>query len=341
MVLQLSGVANSHTTTSLCYSVLVLLITVACVGVSMAMSSQEEGQIFWNLYTACHSLGVFFSVLCLIQRRAQVYAPGSQNPLEVYARKFDFLAEWWALSVWRFVTAASVWGLMVLPKALLVTWLSGSCSPELCEAPESILPFVAFVAISFLLAAQSYYQMHICCGLELAIDKFCWRFFEDPDLPRCISEWNMLQAILRRTANTIDASFLALNTAVLATLLLTGAEVVGGVGGPFLSSGGSRLSCMLSWLCSVLLPMSLVFYTVFRAAAISEKCSHVPSLINSWTFEDHQIDHDRQYVVQYITHSAAGFYVKGVRLNAVMALKLTYLVGVIVFTLVTQSMLKR
>lgn len=41
--------------------------------------------------------------------------------------------------------------------------------------------------------------------------------------------------------------------------------------------------------------------------------------------------------MQYVMHSVAGFHIKGVRLNALWALKLLYLFGVLVFSLLTQS----
>jgi len=68
----------------------------------------------------------------------------------------------------------------------------------------------------------------------------------------------------------------------------------------------------------------------------------VPALVNSWMLSEgcRQIDHERQYIVQYISNSAAGFYVKGVRLSTVMALKLTSFLMVTIFTLGAQSILE-
>merc|ERR1712107_374078 len=89
--------------------------------------------------------------------------------------------------------------------------------------------------------------------------------------------------------------------------------------------------CTALWCGWVLPPVSLFLYTLFRAATVTEKCSRVPALLNSWRFGESEVDHGRQHLVQYITHSAAGFYVKGVRLNAYMALKLTYLLMTVMF----------
>jgi len=68
-----------------------------------------------------------------------------------------------------------------------------------------------------------------------------------------------------------------------------------------------------------------------KAASVTEKCSRVPALINSMMAEDgNHIDHERQYLVTYITHSDAGFYVKGSRFTAAMLVKCCYLLGTII-----------
>ena len=75
-----------------------------------------------------------------------------------------------------------------------------------------------------------------------------------------------------------------------------------------------------------------------RAAAVTEKASRVSPLVNSWTFEDgrHEtlpdwMDLDRQYVVQYINQSEAGFYIQGVRLRFFQVSKMCYYFAVILF----------
>merc|ERR1719210_1173034 len=124
---------------------------------------------------------------------------------------------------------------------------------------------------------------------------------EDFDVQRGITEWNVLQAILRRSAQTIDSCFLTMNTTVLATLLLTGVEVLHGKRS---SLQPDRNDCCTYLKYGWALPqMFVVLYTVFRAATVTEKCSRVPALINSWMIEESQLYQGRQYIVQYITNS--------------------------------------
>ena len=58
-------------------------------------------------------------------------------------------------------------------------------------------------------------------------------------------------------------------------------------------------------------PLLLMVFCLFRAAAVTEKCSRAPALVNSLVVEEDVMDDARQYLVQYIEHSAAGFYIKG------------------------------
>merc|ERR1711972_231564 len=88
------------------------------------------------------------------------------------------------------------------------------------------------------------------------------------------------------------------------------------------------------WVVRLLSPLPLASSAAMvfvHAAAVTEKCSRMPSLVNSLTVEGRNIDRDRQYVVEFIANSTAGFYVKGVRLTAFMVMKLSYLCGAVVF----------
>jgi len=199
---------------------------------------------------------------------------------------------------------------------------------------------VIYAYLQGLFGALMYCQLHISCALEIAVDMYCVRFFDDRYLPSGIMEWNVLQAMLRRSARTVEMCFLALNTAVLGLLMLTGVQVVDSGLEVVLDprEPGGQIAAL--WCAWVLPPVGLVFFTVFSAAAVTEKCNRVPSLVNSWHFGESEPDRDRPYIVQHIAQSAAGFYVKGVRLSTVVPMKLTYLFGLLAFTLLSRSILR-
>merc|ERR1712107_790978 len=89
----------------------------------------------------------------------------------------------------------------------------------------------------------------------------------------------------------------------------------------------------------VLVPTSLTILilvrALFSAAAVTDKCLAVPSLINSLTSGE-RIDEERQYVVQYIVNSAAGFYVFGVRMTTAIAMKTIYFCGGVALAVATR-----
>ena len=94
--------------------------------------------------------------------------------------------------------------------------------------------------------------------------------------------------------------------------------------------------------------MIAFLYTMMRAAAVTEKANRVSPLVNSWTFEEKDepgefrneqewMDLERQYLVQYINQSEAGFYVQGVKIRTFQVTKLCYYLGAILFAIVSQS----
>jgi len=83
----------------------------------------------------------------------------------------------------------------------------------------------------------------------------------------------------------------------------------------------------------------------FMAAAVTEKCVRLPSLVNSLNFVQDQMQNSsfstKHYLIEYIIHSAAGFYVFDVRLTTSMALKAAHLGCVVAFGLATKILTSR
>merc|ERR1712107_385915 len=90
------------------------------------------------------------------------------------------------------------------------------------------------------------------------------------------------------------------------------------------------------WLLLSVSLLALVDARLFLwAAEVTEKCARVPPLVNSLSFGV-DVDPQRHYLVEYVAYSAAGFYVKEVRLTAAMALKLAYISGLVAFGVLTK-----
>lgn len=89
------------------------------------------------------------------------------------------------------------------------------------------------------------------------------------------------------------------------------------------------------------LPYVLVVCGVLRvfaaAAAVTDKCMRVPALINSLSFGP-GTERERHHLVEYISHSAAGFYICDVRLTLGMVAKFLYVWSVICFGFVGREL---
>merc|ERR1712216_294247 len=159
----------------------------------------------------------------------------------------------------------------------------------------------------------------------IMVETFCCRVHSRLEVVDTGHEGNILQAILLKASTTVEyLLFVLQGTAVVAGLL--------GV----VDALHSEVSLM-GLLPGALLVVAIV-YMLFFAAHVSDSCSRVPRLINSLSFGEGTED-ARKDVVEYILHSQAGFYVFNVRITTSMALKFTYLWGVVVFGLATKATL--
>eukprot|EP00913_Durusdinium_trenchii_P026709 g25058.t1 len=180
-----------------------------------------------------------------------------------------------------------------------------------CSAIPVTRTDILFLCIGFRVAAVAYCQLHICSGLELSIDSFCFNFFKQKDIEQAIEEWNMVQANLRQVSNQLSASFFLTAASCLTSLLLLAEQTLRD-------------------------PSSL-------QEIVTEKASRVGPLVNSWQLQTDEdtatssMDTERQYLVQYINQSQAGFFMKGVRINGFDVQKMIYYSAALTFTLVSRS----
>jgi len=139
-------------------------------------------------------------------------------------------------------------------------------------------------------------------------------------------------AMLRRVAAAVENCFLATQTAVIfAVLCLAGRLVTMTITMTTDSADVDNVATTIRFYVPVLVSAFATVVLFAKAASVTEKCSKLPSLVNSVVLEeDKHIDHERQYLVSYIMHSDAGFYVKGSRFTAAMLAKFCYLLGTII-----------
>jgi len=183
--------------------------------------------------------------------------------------------------------------------------------------------------------------------LDNMVDQYCMLCFQGVRCDRAVYVWNLLQALLRHVAKSMENCLVCLQVSIMFAFLWLLSRFVDAL--TKLSSESlmqqfammkhqgilsSTIFALISLL--VMVPSSLVIFV--KAASVSEECSRVPALINSLvTQPEKKMNLERQYIVTFIVNSDAGFYVKGVRLTAAIVMKMSYLFGAIVCTLGTTA----
>eukprot|EP00747_Dinoflagellata_sp_TGD_P090025 gnl/TRDRNA2_/TRDRNA2_164545_c0_seq1.p1 gnl/TRDRNA2_/TRDRNA2_164545_c0~~gnl/TRDRNA2_/TRDRNA2_164545_c0_seq1.p1 ORF type:complete len:252 (+),score=62.56 gnl/TRDRNA2_/TRDRNA2_164545_c0_seq1:95-757(+) len=209
---------------------------------------------------------------------------------------------------------------------------------------SDVLSFACFFFGSLVFTALTMYQLYVYSMLGTMVDRFCLKFMEESDNAIAMVEWNIIQAMLRSVTGAFDSCFLTTQTTALVALLVSAVQMmqVQWLEGTIDESpqGIVHVAMMLVPPAVLALSGGTVFFT---AAAVTEKCSRVPALVNSMLLDgvDDDVElmlywHERQCVVQYIMNSAAGFYIKEVRLTASVALKLAYTTGLCFFAVLTK-----
>jgi len=239
--------------------------------------------------------------------------------LQAYAFQQEFSAQWerrvrfdkWLIFfVWLLATAAQC---SAAPSY-------GLEFPSLTRAAHTF----AFAIASGILLWLVFFMLYVCRALALMVDTFCSRVVDSPDLPTTLDEWNVLQAVLRKTSAAIEHCFVILQLVMVFTMPLLLADLY------MLGANHGTIAGLLPSICV----LCGVLRTFTLAASITDKCTRVPALINTLSFGQ-GTDRDRQHTVDYIVSSAAGFYVCDVRLNMAMAFKFMYGWSVIAFGLMT------
>lgn len=283
------------------------------------------------LASFCYMAGIAASIWMLRRRDIQELLKDDESSLDMYARQAGFITVWRRKSRKQFIKATGCLIFLCVSRCLAYVQAPVS-SNELIQTSTFCFASIGLIAVTYL-------QLHILKGLELAIDSFAVNFFREMDFEKAMAEWNVLQAMLRHVSTKLSGSLLMLGVSsgssilYLIELSFVRTDVAGGFG------------FILQHLWS-LPPIILFLYTMMRAAAVTEKASRVSPLVNSWTFEDSKgelqedqgwMDLERQYLVQYINQSEAGFYVQGVKIRNFQVTKMCYYLGAVLFAIVSQS----
>jgi len=170
----------------------------------------------------------------------------------------------------------------------------------------------------------TYCMLFMCRALTVMVDTFGCRVADNPDLAEAMHQWNVLQAVVRKACGTIERCFVV--------LMLTAVIMVPALIADFFVLNSDR-SAIPTLIPGMVITIG-IFRMLFMAAAVTDKCTRVPALVNALSFGDGTY-RMKQHLVEYIVNSAAGFYVCDVRMTTEMTLKFMYTWSIVVFGIST------
>eukprot|EP00812_Abedinium_dasypus_P016114 NODE_980_length_1281_cov_650.845840.p1 GENE.NODE_980_length_1281_cov_650.845840~~NODE_980_length_1281_cov_650.845840.p1 ORF type:complete len:333 (-),score=118.65 NODE_980_length_1281_cov_650.845840:268-1128(-) len=263
-------------------------------------------------------------LLCDSPCRARQKSITIRFALQRFARSHKYEDLWWRLSKRQLVRITLFWGCTIFCRLYF---------EHSFEDADEILAFAGFSMVSGLFAAVAFYHLHNCVGLELMIDQFSLRFVNAGDeIAESTAMWSLTHVLLRRTAHSLEDSILALQTSVLPAVVLAGVHL--------LKSQSLTCDSCIQGIFTVAPAVALVLHTLFRVAAVTEKCIHMPAFMTSWICCDGALAQKHHHFIQCLLNSSAGFYIKGLRLTTFMVLKLTYFLCALSFSVVVAITLK-
>lgn len=178
---------------------------------------------------------------------------------------------------------------------------------------------LSFAVGSAIIMVTTFVLSHLLLGLDTALDCWCCHILNTPNFEFGVQSWNNLQALLKCVGRELDTTFVliqGLSSLGAMYLLTSGVTYVFRAGNldvfPTLAEGLAALPLLF------LFGLSMRLFA--HGAALTEKCKFIPGFVNQIPTEE-PIDLDKQFLVNFVLNSNAGFYVRGVRLSQEMFVK--------------------
>lgn len=308
---------------------IVILLMLGCIVESVmamlaAQKSNHRDHLVMEISSLIMNVGTLFCHVALSQVKRNNYEMlGLRSSLlGTYAQKMNLRLVWQRTSMWQEVFATILWG-----SAVVVRFVSGFQDlPFWIQAVDTVcLAFITSVFVGDMLCL-----LHITNGLVLLVDSYCCRLVHDEyrsaTLFTLTTEWNKLQALLRRASAAMTPCMVLAQMIVVANFVTFGWAL-------FLNAFSIDFHNLLSILWPAFGFMLLVVAHLVRAAQVTGRCSRVPAFINSHCGGKNML---RSQLVEYTQHSAAGFYVYEVKLTAAAVMKMAYVVGIGSLTAITR-----
>mmetsp|Transcript_69441 Transcript_69441/g.201547 ORF Transcript_69441/g.201547 Transcript_69441/m.201547 type:complete len:626 (+) Transcript_69441:121-1998(+) len=226
----------------------------------------------------------------------------------------------WAVGRHRFDSAAF---LLVWLGLVFATCLSDASTPGLHVGWIFIRTYSVAV-MSAIILCICYTLVRICRSLHVMIDAFCCDIVGTLKL-RCVARaWDLRRSMLFKASVDIERCLLILCIVLALSMPVVMVD---------LTASGGRCGGTVGLIPGFVL-MCSILYAMLRAAVVSDKCARIPSLINAVPFGQGTVE-ERQFTVDYVASSGAGFYIFDTRLTAAMVIKVTYVWCLVVVGVLT------
>jgi len=240
----------------------------------------------------------------------------AQPLLEIHASKCFFLREWELDGVRGIAVHAFFCTIITVSNITVGIMLDQQRLPWLCLTSCGVCMLMMIVQC----------LSHILTFLDILVNSFVDRLLTSRDYKAAVDSWNVVQGLLHFVSHTVEPSLIVLQIAVALTasvcllrlsIMLREISSKPVAGDFFLKACTHNMHRHIVAYLNIIVVSACSLRVLMKAANVTETCSRLPSLVNSFVFKSGtDMDQDRQYLVQYIVHSSAGIYLKGIRLSA-------------------------
>ena len=312
-----------------CYQWFMMILTGSCCAVTMYSIVQHDSVDHVCFFSPCRNSENLQSDITLVFAGFLSLATSffctaglieNVHLLKAYAEFHRFSDEWLGKSMRDQVVTILLWAIAVAER------LRDTSSFNVWNS----LRIVSFAVSSLVVSGISYCILYFCRGMLCSVENYCATILQDEEdtYELGVQRWNVVQAILRKIAASIHRKLCILQITVF--LLSMSFAITF-----YQRTQGEPVQAYR------ILPAAIVVLGIlrifFKAAEVTSECIRVPSLINAVVLRTH-IDEHRQYLVQYILQSAAGFYMFNVRVTSQMTMKIVYVLAVVICTILQQTL---
>lgn len=244
----------------------------------------------------------------------------SLHLLVSYAVSMSFGDRYIYLAKQQLAITLVLWIVVVVARVLVASEFLRSTSTW------NILHFLSFAVSSLIIFAISFVVLFSCRGMMCAVDSYCVHVVAAGNLVDGAPRWNSVQAILRKSAAALHSVLCVLQVTSFLVFMISCVYVY---------QNAVDYSVDVYPLLPAVLLLVGILRILFTAAEVTERCGRIPSLVNASLFGP-DTNVERHYLVQYISSSAAGFYMFQVRITSQMTMKFAHFCAVAMFAFMTQ-----